>query len=252
MKKILPFVLVATLLAIGYIPGGASSFVVVDDSEETASVQAYLFLSNSCPWCRKLKQENFPAQFRKKYARRVNLKEYEIHTAEGRQQFSKLTKKHGLSGGVPVLIVGDAVLQGYSADLMARADEAVRKESKKAHPVKKSAKKKGKELPPVISITMEDEELQGVAPAQDLEQMKQYLAHAQDENGETLGSINRAFNADVSTLAMAIVNDHEQKLKDLAAKSPSFVSFKKSAVAVKASQEKQLNELMRKNTKSLR
>jgi hypothetical protein len=243
---------IALAIAVGFQQGVAASFVAAEETEEAVSIQAYLFLSNTCPWCRKLKQEGFATKFRQKYAGRVNFKEYEIHTPQGKQQFGRLIKKHGLSGGVPVLIIGDTVLQGYSADLMTRANAAVQKERKKARPVKKTAKKKEKNLPAVISITMEDEELQGVAPAQDMERIRQYVSQVQEENGETLSSMNNAFSLEVCNRAMAIVNTNEEKLKKLAAKSPTFASFKKSAAVIKAGQETQLNELMRKSTKSLR
>ena len=152
-KRFFRLVLAVVLSVMGTGGYAVSSFVSVSDTDSDGSaIVAYLFLSNSCPWCRKLKQENFPTQFRQKYAGRVTLKEYEIHTTEGRQQFSKLTKKHGLSGGVPVLIIGSTVVPGYSSNMMARADDAVKKESKNHPAVKKKAPKKEDNLPAVISI----------------------------------------------------------------------------------------------------
>lgn len=251
-KRIFLFVSSIVLLTMCFTQGvAASSFVAEPEADEDAVV-AYLFLSDTCPWCRKLKQEGFAAKFRQQYAGSAVLKEYEIHSQDGRQQFSRMTKKHNLSGGVPVLIVGDTVLPGYSENMLARAGEAVRKERQKQPAVKKTAKKKENNLPAVIGIVMEDDDLQGVAPAKDMEQIKRYVERVQDENGETLGSMNAIFNHAVCNKAMAIVNVHEQKLKTLAAKSPSFAAFKKSAAAIEAQQQKQLNELMRNNTKSLR
>ena len=251
-KKICLLASVFILLVACFVQGSASSFVVAEETEEPAPIEAYLFLSDSCPWCRKVKQEGFTAKFRQKYGGRVRLREYEIHTPQGKQQFSRLTQKHGLSGSVPVLIIGDTVLPGYSADMLTRAGQAVQQESKKLRPVKKKTKKKEKELPAVISIVMEDEDLQGVAPARDMEQIRQYVAQIQDENAQTLSSMNSVFNREICNRAMAIVNASEAKIKKLAAESASVDAFKKSADAVKASQDKQLNELMRKNTKSLR
>ncbi|MCQ2411259.1 MAG: hypothetical protein MJ053_07420 [Elusimicrobiaceae bacterium] len=251
MKKIIyVFISAVALLMSATGLGVASSSFVVNPEDDGATVTAYLFLSDMCPWCRKLKQEGFAAKFKKKYAGKVVLKEYEIHTAQGRQQFSRMTQKYNLSGGVPVLIVGDTVLPGYSQNMLERAGQAMEKERKKKRPSKKSSKKESN-LPVVMGITMM-EDLQGVAPAEDLEKMKKYLERIQDENGETLNSMNNLFSPAVCNQAMSIVNTHEHKLKDLAAKSSSYAAFEKSAATITAKQQTQLNELMRKNAKSMR
>ncbi len=250
-KKIYSFIFVTVLLLAVFNPASASSFVMAADAGGQ-EIKAYLFLSDSCPWCRKLKQEGFAAKFRQKYAGRITLKEYEIHTPEGSQLFNKMIKKYKLRGGVPTLIVGDTALPGYSENMLARAEEAVEKESKKPRLLQKTAASKASTLPAVMSITMDDEDLHGVAPAKEMKQIKQYLTQVQEENGETLSSMNSIFNASVCNQAIVIVNTHEQKLKNLASKSTSFAAFKKSAATVKAAQEKQLAELMQKNAKALR
>ena len=251
MKKIIyVFISVVALLMSTAGLGVAASSFVVNPEDDGQAVTAYLFLSDSCPWCRKLKQEGFAAKFKKQYAGSVILKEYEIHTAQGSQQFNRMIKKYNLGGGVPVLIVGDTVVPGYSKNMLERAGQALQKERKKKRPSQKSSKKESN-LPAVMGITMM-EDLQGVAPAEDLEKMKKYLERIQDENGETLNSMNSLFSPAVCNQAMSIINTHEQKLKDLASTSADYASFEKAARDVKASQEKQLNRLMQKNAKSLR
>lgn len=249
MKKIIFGVgLAVVLLFAGTGPSLAVSSFVAEPEQDKEAVKAYLFLSDTCPWCRKLKQEGFAEKFQRKYAGQVVLKEYEVHTAQGRQQFSAMRKKHNLDGGVPVLIVGNEVFVGYSQNLLTRAGKALQRERQKARPAKTVSKKKGKELPSVVGIIIMDD-LEGVAPAKDIEQMKQYLEQIQDENGETLASMNGLFSPEVGNSAMSIINKNEQKLKDLASKSPSYAEFRKSAKTVMAQQQTQLNELMRKNVK---
>lgn len=227
-----------------------SSFVASAEPEadSESAIPVYLFVSNSCPWCRKLKQEGFPAKFKQKYASEVIFKEYEVHSTEGQQQFSAMIKKHHLKGGVPVLIIGNTVLPGYSPNMMARADEAMQKErgNKKYKVVKKKPVKKEEEkLPEVISISMDDETLKGVAPEKDLQQMQAYLEQMQDDNGEMLTSLNNLISAKALNKAMSITNTYEQKMRDLAAKSQSFASFKKEAAKLEAEQQKQIDQLIR-------
>ena len=225
-----------------------ASFVVSADEDSTASIPAYLFLSNSCPWCRKLKQEGFPAKFKQKYAGEVVLKEYEIHTQEGQQQYQAMIRKHHLKGGVPMLIIGDTTVPGYSANMLSRADEAVRKErGNKKYQVKKKPVKKEENLPEVLGIAMADEDLQGVAPEKDLQQMQAYLDQMQDDNGQMLNSLNGLLSAKALNKAMSITNTYEQKIRDLATKSPSFESFKKQVKVLENAQQKQIDQLLRTN-----
>lgn len=252
MKKIIVRVIfvIGLLVAANSQSAAVSSFVAVPQEDKQA-VKAYLFLSDGCPWCRKLKQEGFSAKFSKKYAGQVVLEEYEVHTPQGRQQFARMRKKHNLDGGVPVLIVGEQVFVGYSENLLSRAGKALQKERQKAPAVKKVSKKKEQELPPVVGIIVMDD-LKGIAPAKDIEQMKQYLEKVQDENGETLASVNSIFSAKVGNQAMAIINTNEQKLKDIAAKSPTYEDFVTSAKDIMLKQQTQLNALMSKNAKAVR
>ena len=251
MKKIIfLFVLCVFLPVCTYAQLNKSSFVAPADSEaeSEAAIPVYLFVSNSCPWCRKLKQEGFPTKFKQKYGSEVVFKEYEVHSTEGLQQFRAMAKKHHLSGGVPVLIIGNTVLPGYSANMLARADEAMKKErgNKKYKVVKKKPVKKEEEkLPEVIGISMDDETLKGVAPEKDLQQMQAYLEQMQDDNGEMLTSLSNLISAKALNKAMSVTNTYEQKMRDLAAKSKSFASFKKEAAKLEAEQQKQIDQLIR-------
>ena len=247
MKKIILFCVSCLFLAVCMAADiKAASFVENPEEETASSIPAYLFLSDSCPWCRKLKQQGFPAKFRNKYAGQVTLKEYEIHTPAGKQQFRALAQKHQLDGGVPVLIIGETVISGYSDDILVRAGQAVQKERKTGkYQTKKRTSKKEQNLPMVISITMEDEELAGVAPAEELQQMQAYLDRVREDNGEMLSSMNRLLNAKARNQAMAIANTYEQKMKELASASPSFDAFKKDAAKLEAEQQKALDRLVR-------
>lgn len=211
-------------------------------------LRAQLFLSNSCGWCNKLKRSGFIEKFKEKYEGEVELKVYEVHTTEGRTGYSRALKKHQLSGGVPLLIIGGSNIQGYADNLMELADEKVRLEFKKLGrtPGETSSG------PSVVSITLEDAEILGPAPAADKEYMKTYLSNVRDNNESTLNSLKSMFPKSVWNQGMVIITNTENSLKDLANKSSSFADFAAEAEKLETQQQEQIDELVRKNTNKIR
>ncbi len=111
-----PFLLLALLL------GAGSSLWAAP------AVQAVLFTSPYCPHCRHLKQDGFPQQFRDKYNGTVELVEYDLTEQANNVLFFQTLQAYQLdSAGIPMLVVGETVLQGYPTQIGTGADEAVQK-----------------------------------------------------------------------------------------------------------------------------
>ena len=218
---------------------------------EDAAIPAYLFLSDTCPWCRRLKQQNFATKFNNKHGADVNLMEYEVNSSAGMREYSKMIRKHKLQGGVPLLIIGDTVLQGYSDDMLSRADQAVQKELKKINRTSGSSAKAANQ-PAVLSIMMEDEDIKTAAPEADAQQIKRYLTRVQEDNGEMLDSMDQMFSPAVRNQAMLIANTYEEKLRGLAAKSKSYKNFEQAAKKIEAEQQQEIDQLVRLNIKHIR
>lgn len=90
-------------------------------------VQAVLFTSPYCPHCRHLKQDGFPQQLREKYNGTVELLEYDLTENANNVLFSQTLSSYQLeSAGIPMLVVGETVLQGYPTQIATGADEAIR------------------------------------------------------------------------------------------------------------------------------
>ena len=212
-------------------------------------IPATLFLSNSCGWCRKLKNSGFIEKFQNKYEGDVELKVYEVHSSEGNQAFSQALRKHHLSGGVPLLIIGNSVIHGYSDQMMALADEKVRLELKKLNRVPGQQVQAG---PEVVSIAMEDVEIQGPASAEDKAQMKAYLNLTRDNHEATLISIQKMAPRQVWQEAMAIISQTENQLKQQADQSASYADFIAQATVLEKEQQTKIDELIRQNVKRIR
>lgn len=111
-----PFLLLALLLGVGSSLWAAPA------------VQAVLFTSPYCPHCRHLKQDGFPQQFRDKYNGTVELVEYDLTEQANNVLFFQTLQAYQLdSAGIPMLVVGETVLQGYPTQIGTGADEAVQK-----------------------------------------------------------------------------------------------------------------------------
>ena len=91
-------------------------------------VDAVLFTSPYCPHCRHLKQDGFPKEFTEKYKGQVRLTEYDITKDANNVIFSQTLEAYQLdNAGIPMLIVGETVLQGYPTQIGPGADAAVQK-----------------------------------------------------------------------------------------------------------------------------
>ncbi len=93
-----------------------------------APVQAVLFTSPSCPHCRHLKQDGFPQQFREKHGSEVELYEFDLTEEANNVRFWKTLENYQVqSAGIPMMVIGSTVLQGYPTQIATGADDAVKK-----------------------------------------------------------------------------------------------------------------------------
>lgn len=91
-------------------------------------VDAVLFTSPYCPHCRHLKQDGFPQAFKEKHQDKVRLTEYDLTQDANNVIFSQTLEAYHLdNAGIPMLIVGETVLQGYPTQIGPGADAAVQK-----------------------------------------------------------------------------------------------------------------------------
>jgi len=208
-------------------------------------VEASLFLSPTCPWCKKLQKEGFTKKFQRKYNGKVNLTEYMLTTSENKSRYSRAVKKHKLNGGVPLLIIGDTPIQGYSEEMMKVASEAAEKEMKKHKITSDSvAASKG---PAILEVSMEDEEIIGAAPSDDKKRMKELILAMQEFNGEMIQSLELTFGQSVKNKGMSIAANTEKKLKQAANNSPDFQTFYTQYQKISKQNDAEMEKLMQQN-----
>ncbi len=214
-------------------------------------LEAMLFLSPTCPWCKRVKSEGFPQKFRNKFEGRVNLTEYEVGSnPENNALYSRMIKKHNLSGGVPLLIIGNSHIQGYSPDLLQLASDAAEKELKKGNIV--TERDLAAKMPALLDVRMEDEEIKGPASAADRNIMKKMILKFQESNGAMIESIGYSFGPVVKNEAMALATRTEKSLRRAANKSTTLAAFKAQYEKISAQNDKEMNQLMLKNKDKLR
>lgn len=104
------------------------AFFAVSFGAWAKPVDAVLFTSPYCPHCRHLKQDGFPQAFKEKHQDKVRLTEYDLTQDANNVIFSQTLEAYHLdNAGIPMLIVGETVLQGYPTQIGPGADAAVQK-----------------------------------------------------------------------------------------------------------------------------
>lgn len=249
--------------------GNVMTEIPTEDSEEAADetisntpakpatakrgqkIEAMLFLSPTCPWCKRVKAEGFVQKFRNKYDGRINLTEYEVgNNPENNALYSRMIKKHNLSSGVPLLIIGGSHIQGYSPELLQLASAAADKELKKGNIV--TEQDLASKMPALLDVRMEDEEIRGPASASDRNAMKKMILKFQESNGAMIESIGYSFGPVVKNEAMALATRTEKSLRAAANKSTTLAAFKTKYDQISVQNNKEMNQLMLKNKDKLR
>ena len=104
------------------------AFFAVSFGAWAKPVDAVLFTSPYCPHCRHLKQDGFPQAFKEKHQDKIRLTEYDLTQDANNVIFSQTLEAYHLdNAGIPMLIVGETVLQGYPTQIGPGADAAVQK-----------------------------------------------------------------------------------------------------------------------------
>ena len=104
------------------------AFFAVSFGAWAKPVDAVLFTSPYCPHCRHLKLDGFPQAFKEKHQDKVRLTEYDLTQDANNVIFSQTLEAYHLdNAGIPMLIVGETVLQGYPTQIGPGADAAVQK-----------------------------------------------------------------------------------------------------------------------------
>lgn len=104
------------------------AFFTVSFGAWAKPVDAVLFTSPYCPHCRHLKQDGFPQAFKEKHQDKIRLTEYDLTQDANNVIFSQTLEAYHLdNAGIPMLIVGETVLQGYPTQIGPGADAAVQK-----------------------------------------------------------------------------------------------------------------------------
>ena len=252
-------------------PGQEGTDASALPADGTPSVKAFLFLSPTCPWCKKLKQDGWPEQFRQKYQGQVELVVYELNNDKNEQiLIGFMQKRHMTRIGYPVLFVGDEVFQGYP--LADRADATIQKELAKQSSADNSAKETnaastGKSTQgaktaanksaqqPYMKIVMEEpvkETVNTKASAKDRKAMDAAFAQVQTDNKKTLSDIEMMFGASTRAQAVSIINENERLLKNKMGTSTTYKAYLAAQSRILKTQEQQLNELMQRNARNIR
>lgn len=207
-----------------------------------------VFLSDTCPWCKRLKQDRFVEKMKRQYGGDITIEEYEIHAAGSQTPFQRAVKKCRSSGGVPLIVVGGECIRGYVQGGEGNFGEAKKIMSRELEKREES----GSDAPAVFSITMEDEEIQGPASAEDKMKMQTYLDRAHEDNEATLSSLRSMFSKKVLNEGVSIIADMETALKNTANKSADYQEFVKAANPIKQSHQQKIDQLVAQNAKNIK
>ena len=210
---------------------------------------AMLFVSPHCGRCQRLKKDGWAQKFKEQYSGKVALTEYDLSVPKNEELLRDMMRKHKMQRiNYPAFFIGSSVAQGYPLDQ--KAQQITKKEL--AAFVRKNPAVPQKPLPQIIEVTMESDEIKGVAPQADLARMKRALSAVQLANQKTLTDIGTTFGETVKNKALMITTATERKLKQEASVSATFTDYLTKQRELLTEQNKQLNQLMTQNAKNIR
>ncbi len=214
---------------------------------------AILFIHSQSPICQQLKADGWDKQFEQKYQGKVRLVQYDMINPSSKGALQNLMRQHKLQSiSVPVLFIGNSVLSGYPFN---GVDAAIQKALTQPAPraARKTAAKKPAQF---MEIIMEDEPKNQPrntkASARDSRAMQLALASVERNNQSLLTDVASLFGEDTKAQAFAVVARTERLLRRKAASSPDYKTYLATQKQLLALQEKEINQLMRQNTKNIR
>ena len=206
-------------------------------SQEDMQIQAMLFLSPSCPWCKKLKEEGFPQKFRKQYEGKINLTVIELDSDEKMTLYKHVLKRYKISSGVPLLIIGSTPIRGYDhikKQSFITAEEVI-----------------AREMPSFLKIATKYDDIKNTASIEDKQQMKEMIVQLQSANGVVVQSIGDLFGPVVKNQALILTLDTDKKLQEAANTSANLAEFTEKYEKISLEQGEALNKLMTDNKEKI-
>ncbi len=216
---------------------------------------AILFVHSNSPVCQQLKADGWDKQFEQKYQGTVRLVQYDMINPASKEPLRQLMRQHKLpSLSVPILFIGRSVIPGYPFD---GVDQAVQKAL--AQPTKPRAPRNtttAKKPAQFMEIIMEDDPKNqprnNKATARDTRAMQLALASVERNNQSLLTDVGSLFGEDTKAQAFAVVARTERLLRRKASSSPDYQTYLATQKQLLKLQEKEINQLMRQNAKSIR
>ncbi len=219
------------------------------DMKPATPLPAMLFVSPHCGRCKRLKQDGWAQKFKEQYSGKVALTEYDLSVPKNEELLQNMMRKHKMKRiSYPAFFIGSSVAQGYPLDQ--KAQQITKKEL--AAFIRNNPAVPKKPLPQIIEVTMESDEIKGVAPQADLTRMKRAINAVQLANQKTLTDIGSTFGESVKNKALVITTDTERKLRQEAASAATFADYLAKQRELITAQNKQLNQLMTQNAKNIR
>lgn len=127
-------------------------------------VEVMVFTSPYCPHCRHMEQDGFLEQFAAKHPGQIRITRYDVTQNGGNIIFLGVLQEKGIgSAGIPAMVIGDEVLQGYPSSIGKRSEEVLQKILRQR---------------PSVTTPAEEEKERSVAPK---EQTEETLASATDK-----------------------------------------------------------------------
>ena len=225
------------------------------NTSKATPIKAVLFTHSDSPKCKQLKADNWSEKFQQKYVGSITLTEYDMKNPDSKAPLQELMNKHKLASiTVPILFVGDQVLQGYP---FAQEDQEVQKALATAAQTKQLAAQKKRKQPSnqYMEIIMEDSaktpKKNTRASAKDTQAIQNALATVVKNNQATLNDMGSIFGEDTKAQAYAIISRTESLLRKKALSSPDYKTYLATQKSLLQTQEKELNALMRQNANRL-
>lgn len=89
-------------------------------------VEVLVFTSPYCPHCRHMEQDGFVDAFAAKHKGEITVTRYDVTQDAGNIVFLQILKEKDVkSSGIPAMVIGDDVLQGYPRSIGSRSEEVL-------------------------------------------------------------------------------------------------------------------------------
>ena len=227
------------------------------NTPKRAPIQAVLFTHSDSLECKQLKADRWDTSFQQTYQGQVTLVQYDMKNPTSKEALQAQMKAHKLSSvSVPTLFIGKHVLSDYPFQ---GVDAAVKDAlaTSAATAKRQAARRKQQNSSQYMEIIMEDTQTKAPrkntkASASDNKAIQAALAEVVKNNQSTLSDMGSLFGENAKAEAYAIMAHTEKQLRNKAATSPNYKTYLATQKALLQTQEKELNQLMRKHAKDLR